>query len=126
LPAPPQLLCEQPRKSSFPLLNCLVSKLEPTQQKQLGQIAQAQFIAEAAEQYLKDDVGRKLEMVERCAGALIELAPTETAAKNGIAQIRGVILLRSLRRLAMRTIHEQDKNSEYQSVDPHLLANRQS
>ena len=49
------------------------------------------MVAEAAEQHLKDDVGRKLEMVERCAGALIELAPTKTAAKNGIAQIRGAI-----------------------------------
>ena len=103
-----------------------MSKLEPTQQKQFGHIAEAELVAETAEQDLKHDVGGKLQMVVRCARALIELASTETAAKDSVAQICGVILLRSLRRLATRTVPEQDKSSEYQSAGPHLMKNRQS
>src|SRR4051794_35416360 len=48
-------------------------------------------------------------MVERRARALVELAPTNTAAKNRIAQVRGAIQSGSLGRVTMRTGHGAGK-----------------
>src|SRR3954464_14286957 len=71
----------------------------------LGQIAQAQLVAQVPEHHEGDDVGRILRPVQQSVGALIELFATGAAAEPAVA-LGGA--LRSLRhgfRAAFYTPH---------------------
>jgi hypothetical protein len=56
-------------------------KLETTQQEELSQITEAQFVTQAAQHDLKHNVGGKLQMVKRSAGPFVELTAAGVAAK---------------------------------------------
>jgi hypothetical protein len=65
-----------------------MSELESAQQKHLGQIPQAQLIADPTKHDLEDNVGRQFEVVEWSPGSLIRFAPACPAAENGVAEFR--------------------------------------
>src|SRR3954463_9033432 len=56
----------------------------PRISKHLGQVAQAQFVAQAPEHHEGDDIGRVLRPVQRGAGALVELLAARAAAEPAI------------------------------------------
>jgi hypothetical protein len=59
-----------------------VGELETAQQKHLGRVAQAQFVAQPAEYDFEHNIGRKFKEVERSTGSFIRLAATTTATKT--------------------------------------------
>jgi hypothetical protein len=67
---------------------------DATHGKHLGQVPQAQFVAQAPEHHERDDIGRILGPVQQSVGALIELLAARAAAEAAIA-LGGA--LRSLR-----------------------------
>src|SRR3954451_15565964 len=67
---------------------------DATHGEHLGQIAQAQFVAQAPEHHERDDVGRVLRPVQHAAAALVELLAARAAAEPAVA-LGGA--LRSLR-----------------------------
>ena len=106
LPLATDVLSQQRSETLLPLPCGFMRELESTQQKHLGQIPQAQLIQQPAEHDLEDDVGGKLEMVERSARSLIELSPAVGTPKYNVAEIRGAVQVADSGRLAMRTDHE--------------------
>src|SRR5215204_1818080 len=58
---------------------------DATHGEHLGQVAQAQFVAQAPEHHERDDVGRILRPVQQSVGALVELLAARTAAEPAIA-----------------------------------------
>jgi hypothetical protein len=57
LALPTELLRSQRGKAFFPLAHGFVREREPTQQKSLGPISQAQLVPQPAEHDLKHDIG---------------------------------------------------------------------
>ncbi len=56
-------------------------------QEHLGKVAQAQLVAYAPEDDHKDDIRRKLKVIEERAGAFVELAPACGTTKDTIAEV---------------------------------------
>src|SRR3954447_714085 len=87
--------CGQGRRQlGFPLPDRLVAEHDAADSKHLGQVAQAQFVAQAPEHHEGDDIGGVLGPVQQGARALIELLTARAAAEPTIA-LGGA--LRSLR-----------------------------
>ncbi len=63
---------------------------EASLQEHFGEIAEAQFVAEAPEHDQQDDVRRGLKEVEGGAGALIEAAPTRATTESLVTQRGGL------------------------------------
>ena len=70
-------------------------------------MCKAQFGLVAFSGDLKDDVGRKLKIVEGRAHPLIGFAPTATAAEFTVAKVGCLIELSEFWRLAMRADHSE-------------------
>jgi hypothetical protein len=58
------VLGKQQCEALFPLSDRFVSEFETAQQEHLGQIPQAELIAQPAEHNLENDIGGKLQMIE--------------------------------------------------------------
>jgi len=82
-----------------------MGELESTEQKHLCQIAQAELVSQPAQHDLEDNIRGELEEIEWSACALIGLAPTLTATEFSVAEVRGLIQLPELGRLAMGADH---------------------
>src|SRR3954462_6056001 len=78
---------------------------DATHGEHLGQIAQAQFVAQAPEHHEGDDIGRILGPVQQRAGALVELLATGTAAEPAIALGGALGALRHSSRSAFQAPH---------------------
>ena len=78
----PELLGEQQGKALLPLAHGLMDEHEAKLQKYLGEMPQAQLVAEAPEHDRQDDVRRVLKKVEGCSSALVEAAPTGGTPKR--------------------------------------------
>jgi len=76
-----QPLCQQRGEARLPLADGLVREGEAARQEHLGEVTQAELVAETPEDNEQRDVGRNLQVVERRARALIESATAETAAE---------------------------------------------
>jgi hypothetical protein len=84
-----------------------MGELESTEQKHLREVPQAELVPQTAEYDLENDVCRQLEVIEWRPASLITFTRTPTAAEFRVAEIRGLIQLPELWRLAMRADHEQ-------------------
>jgi hypothetical protein len=62
-----------------------MAKHHATQGEHLGQVAQAQFVAQPPEYHEGDDVGRILGPVQHRAGSLVELLAARAAAEPAVA-----------------------------------------
>ena len=80
-----ELLSDQRRESKLPHTNRLVGGDVATLQQQLGDVAEAQLVAQAPEHGEQYDVGRILQPVEECAGALVEAIPAGSALEAPVA-----------------------------------------
>ena len=63
-----------------------MGKLKAPQQKELGYIPIAEFVAHAAKQHLKDNIGGDLDKIEGCGSPFIEGSAALLTAKHGVAQ----------------------------------------
>ena len=84
-PAPPQILGQGRGELGFPLPDGLMAEHDAAHGEHLGQIAQAQLVAQAPEHHEGDDIGGILGPVQQGAGALVELLATGPAAEPAIA-----------------------------------------
>src|SRR4051812_49259193 len=84
-PAPPQLFGQGGRELGFPLPDGLMAEHDAAHGKHLGQVAQAQLIAQTPERHERDDVGRVLRPVQESVRALIELLAARAAAEPAVA-----------------------------------------
>ena len=82
----PYLFGKMRQKPFLPIPHGFMGELEASEQEALGHISIAEFVAHAAEQHLKDDVGGDFDKIEGCDRALIEGAPTGLAPKHAVAQ----------------------------------------
>jgi len=71
-PAPPQSLGQGGGEFGFPRPDGLVAEHDAAHGKHLGQVAQAQFVAQTPEHHEGDDIGGVLRPVQQGAVALIE------------------------------------------------------
>src|SRR5262249_6927132 len=88
LPVPlgPQPVSEQRGEAGLPLAHRLVREDEAALEEHLGQVAQAQLVAQPPEDHQQDEVGRVLQVVVRRAGPLVADPATCRAAEGAVAQ----------------------------------------
>src|SRR3954470_2379676 len=77
----PQVLGQRRRELGLPLADGLMAEYDTAQGEHLGQVAQAQLVAQPPEHHERDDVGRILRPVQQRAGAFVELLAAGPAAK---------------------------------------------
>jgi hypothetical protein len=82
-----------------------VGEYEAPDQKHLGQITQAQLVAQPPEDDQEHNVGRDLDPVQHCAGPLVVPPPAISASETPEAMNRSPLMLGSRRRMAMRAVH---------------------
>jgi hypothetical protein len=80
-----QVLRQRRRELAFPLADGLVDEHETTDEEHLGQIAQAEPVAQSPEHHEGDDVARILRPVQEPGAALVALLAAGPAAKPAIA-----------------------------------------
>src|SRR5512135_945738 len=87
LATPPlaQTLGQQRRQLGFPVAHRLVGEDHAADQKHFGQVAQAQFVAQAPKHHEKHDVGWELNMVEHRTRALVVPPPARPALETPAA-----------------------------------------
>jgi hypothetical protein len=73
------------QQASPVLSDGLMAEYDAAHGEHLGQIAQAQFIAQALEHHEGKDIGRILRPVQHGNGALVELLAARTAAEPAVA-----------------------------------------
>ena len=88
LPAP---LGAQPRgqqrgEARLPVAHGLVAEDEAALQEHLGQVAQAQLVAQPPQHDEQDEIGRVLQVIVGRAGALVEDPAAAAAAEGAIAE----------------------------------------
>src|SRR5690242_10199905 len=81
LAAAPEILGQHWGELGLPLAHRLVAEHEAADQEHLGQVAQAQLVAQAPEYHEGDHVARVLGPVQRAAAALVELLAAGAAAE---------------------------------------------
>ena len=64
-----------------------MGKFKSSHQKELGYIPQAHLIAQAAHQYLEDDIGRNFDEIEWSAGSLVKGAIAVSTAKHRVSEV---------------------------------------
>jgi hypothetical protein len=95
-----------------------MSKLESAPQKHLGQIPQAQFVPQAAEHDLENNIRRQFEEVEGSARALVRLTPTTATAEYSVAEFSAAVQVPESGRLAVRADHRcRGGTSEYRNAN---------
>ena len=82
----PQLVGEERREAKLPRADRLVGNLEPALEQQLGDVPEAQLVAEPPQHREEHDVRRVLEIVEGCAGSLLKAPPAGPAAEPPVAE----------------------------------------
>ena len=86
-PAPgAQLIREQRSEAELPLTDGLVRDFEPALEQQLGNIAEAELVAQTPQHGEQHDVGGVLEIVERGAGPLVEDSAAGAARGRAVAE----------------------------------------
>jgi hypothetical protein len=101
----PQALREQRGEARLPLPDGLLCEGKAAREEHLGQVAQAQLVAESPEDDEERDVGGDLQMVEGRARALIEGALAGPAPEQAIAQGRHAVQFLCRISLTVRTAH---------------------
>jgi hypothetical protein len=87
VPLGAQLIGEQWSKSSFPLPHRFVRKDETAFQKHLGQITEAELVAQPPQDDLHNDVGGECEIVEGRSGTFIKGTMARQTAEGTIAEL---------------------------------------
>jgi hypothetical protein len=75
-PPLPESFGQQGGQFGFPVAHRFVGEDEATDQEHLGQVTQAQLVAEPKEHHEKDDISGELNMVEHRTGPLVVPTPT--------------------------------------------------
>ena len=88
-----QALGQQRCQLGFPIPHRLVGEHEAADQEHLGQITQAQLVAQPLEDHEEHDVGRDLDPVQRRAGPLVVSPPAIPAPEAPEAMNRSPFLL---------------------------------
>src|SRR4051794_9647439 len=117
-PAPPQLLGQGRRELGFPVPDRLVAEHDAAHGKHLGQVAQAQLVAQAPEHHEGDDVGGILGPVQQSVGALVELLAARTAAEPAVALGGALGSLRDGFRAAFQAPHLRPPLCEKRALYP--------
>src|SRR5271166_5321092 len=104
----PEVINQRWGELRLPVADRFVTEFDPPDQEHLGQIAQAELVAEASEYHERDDIGRIPGPVENSAAAFIELLATGTAAEPPVAPSRTLRPFRNLRRVARHAPHGPD------------------
>src|ERR1700730_5899370 len=84
-----------------------MGELEPSNQKHLSQVPQAQLVAESPDQDLEHDVGRELQKVKYRTGPLVEGPMAAAAFVAQVPEQRGFRQCGGLGELAIRANHWQ-------------------
>src|SRR5205085_10646326 len=116
-PAPPQIF-EGRGELSFPVPDGLIAEHEAAHGKHLGQIAQAQLVAQAPEHHERDDIGWILGPVQHAAAALVELLAARAAAEPAIALGGALRSLRDGFRPAFQAPHPRPPPSSEAALYP--------
>jgi hypothetical protein len=74
-------------------------------QEHFRQIAQTQLIAYPPQHHETHDIGRVLQVIESCAGALVEFSVTPATAKALVSQLSPFSSFSRCRRLTVWTPH---------------------
>src|SRR4051812_47774150 len=117
-PAPAQVLGQGRRELGLPLPDRLIAEHDAAHGEHLGQVAQAQFVAQAPEHHERDDVGGVLGPVQQGAGALIELLTARAAAEPAIALGSALGSLRHGFRSAFQAPHLRPPLREKRPYNP--------
>ena len=105
LPFAAHMLSQQRSEPFLPFPHGFVRELESSQQKHLGDVAEAQLVPQSAQNDLEDDVCWQLKEVEWGARSLIGFTPTRPTAKYRVSEFRAAVQVPQFGRLTMRTDH---------------------
>ena len=94
-------------ESEFPGADGLVCHLVASLQQQFGDVPQPEFVAEAPEYGEQHDVRRKLQLIERRAGALVEATMAIETREPSVSEGRSLLLPTDPGRFAVRTGHRR-------------------
>ena len=83
-PAAAKMIDQRRCELRLPLAHRFMTELDAAKKEHLGQIAQAEFVAEPPEHHERDDIGGILGPVQNAAGAFIELFAAIAAAEAPI------------------------------------------
>ena len=103
--SPTQVLRQCRRQLGLPVAHGLVAEDEPAGQEHLGQIPQAQLVAQPPQHHEGDDIAWILRTVEHTDAALVELLAAIAAPEPAIALRRPLRPLADSRRSACRAPH---------------------
>ena len=95
----------EPGEFRLPIPHRLMAEHDAADQKHLGEIAQAELVAQAPEHHERDDVARILRPVQQAGAALVELLAALAAAESAISLSRALRPLRHSRRTAAQAPH---------------------
>ena len=98
---------EQRGEADLPGADRLVADLEAALEEQLGDVPEAELIAETPEHGEQHDVDRVLEIVERGAGPLVEAPPAGLAAEPPGAERGAALAPRRRRGCTVWTSHQR-------------------
>jgi hypothetical protein len=88
--SPTEVLCQCRRELGLPIPHGLVAENEASDQEHLGQITQAELVAQPPEHHESNDIARVLGSVQQAGAALVELLATLAAAESAIALRRAL------------------------------------
>ena len=94
-------------ESEFPGADGLACHLVASLQQQFGDVPQPEFVAEASGYGEQHDIGRKLQLVERRTGALVEAALAVGTRKPSVSEGRSLLPPTDPGRFAVRTGHRR-------------------
>jgi hypothetical protein len=104
-PTATEFLSQSRREFRLPIPHRLVAEHDAADQEHLGEIAQAELVAQAPEHHERDDVARILRPVQQAGAALVELPAALAAAEPAISLSRALWPLRRSRRTAALAPH---------------------
>src|SRR5689334_5943770 len=107
-----EFLSQSRREFRLPIPHRLMAEHDAADQEHLGEIAQAELVAQAPEHHERDDVARILRPVQQAGAALIELLAALAAAEPAISLSRALRPLRHSRRAAAQAPHSRPPPSE--------------
>src|SRR5690349_3061934 len=81
-----EFLSQSRREFRLPIPHRLMAEHDAADQEHLGEIAQAELVAQAPEHHERDDVARILRPVQQAGAALIELLAALTAGTGDIPE----------------------------------------
>ena len=87
----PELSAYQRREAEFLGADCLVRDVVAALQEQLGNVPQPELVAQAPQDGEEHDVGRVLQLVERCTRPFVEAAMAAGARESAVAERRPLL-----------------------------------